>query len=147
MTYASAAHCALVEVDPTTGQVTILRYLVVHDCGRVVNPMLADGQVVGGVVQGIGGALYEHLVYDESGQPLSGSFMDYAMPLAAYVPSVELDHIESRVELATRWGSRASARAALSGRQRRSPMPWRTRYAASGWWCAVGRSRRHGCAH
>ena len=95
VTYASAAHCAVVEVDPTTGLVTILRYLVVHDCGRVVNPLLANGQVVGGVVQGIGGALYEHLLYDESGQPLSGSFMDYAMPLAAYVPSVELDHIES----------------------------------------------------
>lgn len=95
VTYASAAHCAVVEVDPATGQVTILRYLVVHDCGRVVNPLLADGQVVGGVVQGIGGALCEHLVYDDDGQPVSGSFMDYAMPVAAGVPFIELDHIES----------------------------------------------------
>lgn len=96
VTYASAAHAVVVAVDPHTGMVTIERYLVVHDCGRVVNPLLADGQVVGGVVQGIGGALSEHMVYDESGQPLTGSFMDYAMPIAAAVPAIELDHIESR---------------------------------------------------
>jgi aerobic carbon-monoxide dehydrogenase large subunit len=95
VTYASAAHCAVVAVDPATGAVTIERYLVVHDCGRVVNPLLADGQVVGGAVQGIGGALCEHLVYDETGQPLTGSFMDYAMPVASDVPMIELDHIES----------------------------------------------------
>jgi carbon-monoxide dehydrogenase large subunit len=95
VTYASAAHCAVVSVDPATGAVTLERYLVVHDCGRVVNPMIADGQVVGGVAQGIGGALFEHLVYDEAGQPVSGSFMDYALPIASYLPAIELDHIES----------------------------------------------------
>jgi carbon-monoxide dehydrogenase large subunit len=95
VTYASAAHCAVVSVDPVTGTVTLERYLVVHDCGRVVNPMIADGQVVGGVAQGIGGALFEHLVYDEAGQPVSGSFMDYALPIASSLPAIELDHIES----------------------------------------------------
>jgi len=76
--------------------VTIERYIVVHDCGRVVNPLLADAQVVGGVVQGIGGALREEIVYDDSGQPLTGSFQDYALPIAADVPAqIELDHIES----------------------------------------------------
>jgi carbon-monoxide dehydrogenase large subunit len=95
VTYASAAHSAVVAVDPSTGMVTLERYVVVHDCGRLVNPMIADGQVVGGVAQGVGGALYEHLVYDDSGQPLTGSFMDYALPVASCLPAIELDHIES----------------------------------------------------
>lgn len=95
VTYASAAHAAVVAVDPSTGAVALERYLVVHDCGRVVNPMIADGQVIGGVAQGVGGALYEHLVYDDSGQPLTGSFMDYALPVASCLPAIELDHIES----------------------------------------------------
>ena len=95
VTYASAAHAAVVAVDDETGVVEIERYLVVHDCGRVVNPLLADAQVAGGVVQGIGGVLREEIVYDESGQPLTGSLQDYALPIAADVPSIELDHIES----------------------------------------------------
>lgn len=95
VTYASAAHAAVVVVDRDTGVVTVERYIVVHDCGRVVNPLLADGQVVGGVVQGIGGALREEMVYDESGQPLTGSLQDYALPIASDVPPIELDHIES----------------------------------------------------
>ena len=95
VTYASAAHAVVVSVDPETGEVTIERYIVVHDCGRVVNPLLADAQVVGGVVQGIGGVLREEMVYDESGQPLTGSFMDYALPIASDIPPIELDHIES----------------------------------------------------
>lgn len=95
VTYASAAHAAVVAVDPDTGAVTIERYVVVHDCGRVVNPLLADAQIAGGVMQGIGGVLYEELVYDEHGQPLSGSFMDYAMPVATQAPPIVLDHIEN----------------------------------------------------
>ena len=95
VTYASAAHAAVVAVDPDTGVVTVERYVVVHDCGRVVNPLLADAQIAGGVMQGLGGVLYEELVYDEHGQPLSGSFMDYAMPLATQAPPLVLDHIEN----------------------------------------------------
>ncbi len=95
VTYSSAAHAVVVSVDPQTGVTRIERYVVVHDCGRVVNPLLADAQVVGGVMQGIGGILREELVYDAEGQPLSGSFMDYAMPTAADAPMIELDHIES----------------------------------------------------
>jgi carbon-monoxide dehydrogenase large subunit len=75
--------------------VKVLRYIVVHDCGRVVNPLLADAQVMGGVAQGVGGILREEMVYDANGQPLTGSFMDYAMPIAADFPDIELDHIES----------------------------------------------------
>jgi carbon-monoxide dehydrogenase large subunit len=95
VTYASAAHAAIVAIDRDTGVTTVERYIVVHDCGRVVNPLLADAQVVGGVVQGIGGILREEMVYDDGGQPLSGSFQDYALPIASDVPAIELDHIES----------------------------------------------------
>jgi carbon-monoxide dehydrogenase large subunit len=73
----------------------VLRYVVVHDCGRVVNPLLADAQVIGGVAQGLGGILREEMIYDEHGQPITGSFMDYAMPIASDLPDIELDHIES----------------------------------------------------
>jgi CO/xanthine dehydrogenase Mo-binding subunit len=84
-----------VEVDVETGRVQILRYVVVHDCGRLVNPLLAEGQVRGGVVQGLGGALLEELVYDEAGQLVTGSLMDYALPRAREAPSLDLDHIET----------------------------------------------------
>jgi aerobic carbon-monoxide dehydrogenase large subunit len=95
VTYASAAHAVLVSVDHETGVVTIDRYIVVHDCGRVVNPLLADAQVTGGIAQGIGGILREEMVFDDNGQPLSASFMDYAMPIASDLPAIEIDHIEN----------------------------------------------------
>jgi len=95
VTYASAAHAAVVRVDQTTGEVDIERYVVVHDCGRVVNPMLTEGQVAGGITQGIGGALCEEFVYDKDGQSLTGSFMDYALPIASRLPSFLCDHMES----------------------------------------------------
>lgn len=95
VTYASAAHAVVVRVDPDTGVVSLLRYIVVHDCGRVVNPLLADAQVVGGIAQGIGGILREEMVYDDGGQPVTGSFMDYALPIASDIPPIELDHIEN----------------------------------------------------
>jgi carbon-monoxide dehydrogenase large subunit len=95
VTYASAAHAAIVVVDPLTGAVKVESYLVVHDSGRLINPLLAEGQVVGGVVQGLGSALSEEFVYDARGQPLSGSFVDYALPIAAAVPDVACEHIET----------------------------------------------------
>jgi carbon-monoxide dehydrogenase large subunit len=95
VTYANGLHAAIVRVDAETGVVSILKYVVVHDCGRVVNPLLADGQIRGGVAQGIGGALYEELVYGNDGQLLSSSLLDYAVPRAAEIPSIELDHLES----------------------------------------------------
>jgi len=95
VTYSSAANAALVAVDPETGVVTTEKFVVVHDCGHIVNPLLADAQIAGGVMQGLGGAISEWMVYDENGQPLSGSFMDYAMPIAADAPPLILAHIES----------------------------------------------------
>jgi aerobic carbon-monoxide dehydrogenase large subunit len=93
--FASSAHAAHVELDPDTGQVRVLRYVVAEDCGTVVNPMIVEGQVQGGVAQGIGGALYEHLVYDDAGNLVSGSFMDYLVPTACELPEVEVRHLES----------------------------------------------------
>jgi carbon-monoxide dehydrogenase large subunit len=94
VTWAYATHAAIVEVDIDTGRLRIERYVVAHDCGVLVNPMLAEGQIIGGVVQGIGGALAEAIAYDEQGQLLSGTFMDYAMPIASDMPPIELVHQE-----------------------------------------------------
>ena len=82
---------AVVEVDPDTGEVKLVRYIAVDDVGNVINPMIVDGMVHGGVTQGIGQALQEEAIYDESGQLLTGSMMDYAVPTAEDVPSFELD--------------------------------------------------------
>ena len=94
-TFTNGAHLAMVEIDVETGRARVLRYVAVDDCGRVVNPALVDGQVQGGIVQGIGGALSEHCVYDESGQLLSATLMDYAIPTAADLPMIEVHHLET----------------------------------------------------
>jgi carbon-monoxide dehydrogenase large subunit len=95
VTFASGAHLAVVEVDPWLGQVRVLRYLVVHDCGRVINPVIVEAQVAGGVAQGIGGALLEELVYDEAGQLLTGTFMEYLLPRSTGVPAIEVRHLQT----------------------------------------------------
>ena len=95
VTYASAANAAMIALDPETGSITVERYVVVHDCGKVVNPLLAEAQIAGGVMQGIGGVICEAMRHDEHGQPLTGSFMDYALPIAADAPPLILDHIET----------------------------------------------------
>jgi CO/xanthine dehydrogenase Mo-binding subunit len=94
-TFAAGMHAAVVETDPETAEIRVLRYCVIHDCGRVVNPLILEGQVHGGVAQGVGGALYERMVYDEHGQLLNASFMDFLMPYATEVPLVEVDHMET----------------------------------------------------
>ncbi len=88
-------HAAVVEVDPDTGQVRVLRYVVHHDSGRIINPMVVEGQIHGGVAQGIGGALYEHIAYGPEGQLGNASFMDFMMVTSAEVPEIELVHTET----------------------------------------------------
>ena len=95
LTNSNATHLATVEVDIETGQVKILRYVVVEDCGTVINPAIVEGQIQGGVTQGIGGALYEHIVYDSLGRLMSNSLMDYLPPTATEVPTIEIAHLES----------------------------------------------------
>ena len=92
-TFSNAAHLAVVEIDPATWEVTVLRYLVTEDCGVMINPLIVDGQITGGVAQGIGAALYEQLVFDPAGQPLVTGFMDYLVPTAAEVPPIEIHHL------------------------------------------------------
>ncbi len=95
VTWAYASHAALVEIDVATGAPRILKYVVVHDAGVLINPRLADGQIIGGVCQGIGGGLLEEVVYDENAQLLTGSLMDYLIPSASEMPPVELVHLET----------------------------------------------------
>jgi CO/xanthine dehydrogenase Mo-binding subunit len=83
----------ILEVDPETAMLEVLRYVVVHDCGTVINPMIVDGQIHGGVAHGIGNSFYEQLVFDEGGQLLNASFMDYLLPTATDVPTIETEHL------------------------------------------------------
>ncbi len=95
-TFASGMHAVVVETDPETAEITILRYCVVHDCGNLINPMIVEGQIHGGVAQGVGGALYERMAYDEGGQLQNASFMDFLMPYVTEVPEeIEVDHLET----------------------------------------------------
>jgi aerobic carbon-monoxide dehydrogenase large subunit len=99
-TTACATHLAAVEIDRTTCLVKILRYLVAEDCGTIINPMIVDGQVHGGVAQGIGAALYEEMIYDDDGQLVSASLVDYVIPSAVEIPAIDVVHIESRSAVA-----------------------------------------------
>ena len=93
--WANATHVCTCEVNAVTGAVTLLRYIVGEDCGPMINPNVVEGQIAGGTVQGIGGVLYEHLVYDDDGNPLTTTFMDYLLPTATEVPLIEYGHVET----------------------------------------------------
>jgi aerobic carbon-monoxide dehydrogenase large subunit len=94
-TFSNACHVAIVEVDIETGRVRIEKFLAVEDAGRIINPLIADGQVHGGIAQGIGNALFEEIVYDESGNVQTATLADYTPPTACEIPPIELHHIES----------------------------------------------------
>ena len=93
-TFASGMHAVVVETDPRTAEIAIVRYCVVHDCGTLINPRIVEGQIHGGVAQGVAGALYERMAYDETGQLQNASFMDFLMPYVSEVPAgIEIDHL------------------------------------------------------
>jgi carbon-monoxide dehydrogenase large subunit len=94
-TFPFGTHIAVVEIDRETGDVKFLRYVAVDDCGKVINPLLVEGQIHGGIAQSIGQALYEEVVYDEQGQLMTGTLMDYALPKASMTPRFELDRTET----------------------------------------------------
>jgi aerobic carbon-monoxide dehydrogenase large subunit len=94
-TYSNATHICTCEIDATTGVVRLVRYIVSEDCGVMINPNVVEGQIAGGVVQGIGGVLFEHLVYDQHGNPLTTTFLDYLLPTSAEIPEIEYGHIET----------------------------------------------------
>jgi carbon-monoxide dehydrogenase large subunit len=95
MTYTNGTHVCEAEVDIATGRVTLNRYVVVHDCGRMINPLMVEGQVLGAVAHGIGATLYEWMRYDSGGQPLTATYADYLLPTSAAVPRIEIHHMES----------------------------------------------------
>ncbi|MDB5595229.1 MAG: carbon monoxide dehydrogenase large subunit [Hyphomicrobiales bacterium] len=99
LSYTNGCHLAEVEVDPETGGVKLNRYVVVHDCGRMINPMMVEGQILGGVVHGIGMTLFEWMRYDAEGQPLTVTFADYLLPTSDVVPRIEIHHLESPTPL------------------------------------------------
>jgi aerobic carbon-monoxide dehydrogenase large subunit len=92
-TYSSGAHAAVVEVDLDTGAVRVLRYVAVDDCGTMINPMVVEGQIHGGVAHGLGNALLEEVVYDAAGQLATGTLMEYALPRAIDVPTLDVRHV------------------------------------------------------
>ena len=94
-TYSNAAHIAVCEVDVVTGKVSVERYIVSEDCGVMINPNVVEGQIAGGVIQGIGGVLYEKFVYDGDGNPLTTTYLDYLIPTSTDVPVIEYDHLET----------------------------------------------------
>ena len=94
-TFSNATHGVVVELDPGTGGVEILRYVCVEDCGVAINPQVVEGQARGGIAQGIAGALFEQVTYDETGNPLAPSFMEYKVPTAAEIPDVRIEHLET----------------------------------------------------
>jgi len=94
-TFANGVHVAVVSVDRETGGLEIVDYVVVSDAGRLINPLIVEGQVHGGVAQGISGALYEELAYDEIGQPRAQSLLEYVIPTALQVPSMRIAHLET----------------------------------------------------
>ena len=95
VTWGNSCHICTCEIDRVTGAVKLGRFVVSEDCGIMINPMIVEGQVAGGVVQGIGGVLYEQLDYDESGNPLTTTFLDYLLPTMAEVPMIEYGHLET----------------------------------------------------
>ena len=145
-TYPNGCHVCEVEIDPDTGEVEIVSYVVVDDVGTVVNPIGLKGQIHGGVAQGLGQAVMERVVYDrESGQMLSGSFMDYAMPRAADMPFMKVESNPCPTTLNPLRAPRARARPARSAHCRRSSMPCSTRWRRSGSRRSTCRRRRIGC--
>ena len=120
--WVNATHVCTCEVDVDTGKVQLLRYIVSEDCGPMINPDVVEGQIAGGVAQGIGNALYEHLAVDEDGNPLATTLMDYLVPSAVEIPPIEYGHIETP-EPRPRWlqgrGRGRRHRRAARGRERR----------------------------
>jgi carbon-monoxide dehydrogenase large subunit len=93
--WSGGTHCAEVEVDSDTGAVKMVRYVVAEDCGELINPAIVEGQIRGGVAQGIGAVLLERSAYDDNGQYLCGSLMDYLIPTATDVPRIEIEHLQT----------------------------------------------------
>jgi carbon-monoxide dehydrogenase large subunit len=114
LTFSSGTHICRVEIDPETGALTIARYTIVEDCGRMLNPRVVEGQLHGATAQGLGGALMEEIVYDTDGQNRTATLLDYAIPTAALMPSFEVEHLE-RLDPSTPLGMKGMAEGGVMG--------------------------------
>ena len=114
LTFSSGTHVCEIEIDPESGRLTIPRYTIVEDCGRMLNPRVVEGQLHGATVQGLGGALLEEVVYGANGQNLSATLLDYALPTAAAVPPFEVEHLE-RLDPNTPLGMKGMAEGGVMG--------------------------------
>jgi carbon-monoxide dehydrogenase large subunit len=114
LTFSSGTHICQVEIDPETGGLTIPRYTIVEDCGRMLNPRVVEAQVHGATTQGLGGALMEEIVYDADGQNRCATLLDYAIPTAAVLPSFAVEHIE-RLDPSTPLGMKGMAEGGVMG--------------------------------
>ena len=112
--FTNGIQACLLEVNPETGFVTLLKYWAVEDCGTVINPQLVDEQIRGGIVQGIGGALFEHCVYDAGGQLINGTMADYLVPMAVEMPDMEIDHVVTMTE-SSELGAKGAGEAGTAG--------------------------------
>jgi len=128
LTFPFGSYICVVDIDRGTGEVKVRRFVAVDDCGNIINPMIVDGQIHGGLTQGLAPALYEEISYDEDGNIYGGSFMDYYVPTAVETPHWETER-PSRPPLTTRSGPRAWASRRRWARHRRSPTPWSTHCA------------------
>ena len=144
-TTSSACHIATVEIDPQTYEVRVEHFVAAEDCGRLVNPLIVDGQVHGGVAQGIGAALYEEVIYDDQGQIHTASLVDYPVPSACEIPPMKVVHLEMESPT-TLGGFAAWAKAAPLVRQRQSPTQSLTRSRRSASTSTNFRSRRSACS-
>ena len=121
-TFSNATHMCICEVDIETGLVSLERFVVSEDCGRMINPMVVDGQIAGGVAGGIGGVLWENMAYADQGSPLASTFMDYLIPSAPELPEIECGHIETPSN--TEGGFKGMGKAAPSERPPQWPTLW-----------------------
>jgi carbon-monoxide dehydrogenase large subunit len=141
LTFPFGSYICVVDIDKGTGEVKVRRFVAVDDCGNIINPMIVDGQIHGGLTMGLAPALYEQITYDELGNNLAGTFMDYLLPTAVETPAWETDKTVTPCRI-TRSAPRGSASRPRSARRRRSPMPSSTRCGTSASATSTSRSPR-----
>jgi carbon-monoxide dehydrogenase large subunit len=112
--FANACHVAVVEIDPGTGKITLKDYVAIHDCGPLINPMIVEGQTVGGVVQGFGGTMSEEILYDADGRLKTSGMMDYLVPVASDIPFIQTGHLETPSPL-NPYGFKGAGEGGLTG--------------------------------
>ena len=145
LTYPFGSYICVVDIDTGTGEVKIRRFVAIDDCGNIINPMIVEGQIHGGLTMGLAPALFEEISYDENGNIQGGSFIDYLLPTAVETPKWETGKTMHARRRIIRSAPRASASRRPSARRPPSPTPWWTRSGISACVTSTSRSRRPRC--